>query len=51
MTQKKISGLPVVVADGSVVGMVTESDLLKMLVRKLREAEEVQHAARAARPA
>jgi len=40
MTHNRISGLPVVDPDGSVVGIVTESDLLKMLVRKLREVEE-----------
>jgi len=40
MTENKIAGLPVVDASGAVVGIVTESDLLKMLVRKLREAEE-----------
>jgi CBS domain-containing protein len=38
MTEHKIAGLPVVDQDGSVIGIVTESDLLKMLVRKLREA-------------
>jgi CBS domain-containing protein len=42
MTQHKIAGLPVVDPDGSVVGIATESDLLKMLVRKLREAEATQ---------
>jgi CBS domain-containing protein len=42
MTEHKIAGLPVVDANGSVAGIVTESDLLKMLVRKLREAEEPQ---------
>ncbi|MCX6029906.1 MAG: CBS domain-containing protein [Chloroflexi bacterium] len=40
MTEKKIAGLPVVEKDGSVVGVITESDLLKMLVTKLRQAEE-----------
>jgi CBS domain-containing protein len=40
MTEHKIAGLPVVDAEGSVIGIVTESDLLKMLVRKLREGEE-----------
>jgi CBS domain-containing protein len=44
MTQHKIAGLPVVEPGGSVVGIITESDLLKMLVRKLREAEEGQAA-------
>jgi CBS domain-containing protein len=42
MTEHKIAGLPVVDPDGSVAGIVTESDLLKMLARKLREAEETQ---------
>jgi CBS domain-containing protein len=42
MTDHSISGLPVVDPDGSVIGIVTESDLLKMLVRKLREAEEAR---------
>jgi len=40
MTEHKIAGLPVVDADGVVVGIVTESDLLKMLVRRLRAADE-----------
>jgi len=40
MTDHKIAGLPVVDRDGSVIGIVTESDLLNMLVKKLREAEE-----------
>jgi CBS domain-containing protein len=42
MTDNKIAGLPVVDPDGSVTGIVTESDLLKMLVHKLRETEEIQ---------
>ena len=42
MTERKIAGLPVVDPDGAVVGIITESDLLKMLVRKLREAEEAR---------
>jgi CBS domain-containing protein len=41
MTENKIAGLPVVDADGAVVGIVTESDLLKMLVRKLRGAGDL----------
>ncbi len=41
MTDNKIAGLPVVDERGGVVGIVTESDLLRMLVTKLREAEEV----------
>ena len=40
MTENKIAGLPVVDEAGGVIGIVTESDLLRMLVRKLREAEE-----------
>ena len=40
MTENKIAGLPVVDPDGAVAGIITESDLLKMLVRKLREAED-----------
>jgi CBS domain-containing protein len=40
MTENKIAGLPVVDEKGGVVGIVTESDLLRMLVVKLREAEE-----------
>jgi CBS domain-containing protein len=39
MTENKIAGLPVVDENGGVVGIVTESDLLKMLVRKIRELE------------
>jgi acetoin utilization protein AcuB len=39
MTEHKIAGLPVLDAAGAVVGIVTESDLLKMLVRKLRETD------------
>jgi CBS domain-containing protein len=40
MTEHQIAGLPVVDAEGAVVGIVTESDLLKMLVRRLRAADE-----------
>ena len=50
MTERKIAGLPVVEPDGSVTGIITESDLLKMLVRKLREAEEAQTDPNAAEP-
>lgn len=42
MTENKIAGLPVVDPSGNVIGIVTESDLLKMLVRKLRQAEDRQ---------
>ncbi|OIO90540.1 MAG: hypothetical protein AUK03_12775 [Anaerolineae bacterium CG2_30_64_16] len=40
MTEHKIACLPVVETDGSVVGIVTGSDLLKMLVRELRRLEQ-----------
>jgi CBS domain-containing protein len=40
MTENKIAGLPVVDEKGGVIGIVTESDLLRTLVQKLREAEE-----------
>ncbi len=40
MTENKIAGLPVVDERGGVVGIITESDLLRMLAAKLREAEE-----------
>ena len=39
MTEQKIAGLPVVDLEGVVIGIITESDLLKMLVRRLRAAE------------
>lgn len=39
MTDHKIACLPVVDESGGVIGIVTESDLLRMLVIKLREAE------------
>jgi CBS domain-containing protein len=44
MTGNKIAGLPVVDEKGGVIGIVTESDLLRMLVNKLREAEEANAA-------
>ena len=40
MTRHKIAGLPVVDTDGSVIGIVTGSDLLKLLVRSLGDATE-----------
>jgi CBS domain-containing protein len=40
MTEHKIAGLPVVDDVGGVVGIVTESDLLRMLVTRLREADQ-----------
>ncbi len=39
MTENKIASLPVVDQDGAVIGIITESDLLKLLVRKIRETE------------
>jgi CBS domain-containing protein len=47
MTENKIAGLPVVDAEGAVIGIVTESDLLKMLVRRLRAADEQKPAGEA----
>ena len=47
MTEHKIAGLPVVDAEGDVIGIVTESDLLKMFVRRLRGAEEQKPAGEA----
>lgn len=41
MTEHKLAALPVVDESGAVVGIVTDSDLLRMLVAKLREAEGV----------
>ena len=40
MTENKIAGLPVVDEKVNVVGIVTESDLLRTLAAKLREADE-----------
>jgi CBS domain-containing protein len=39
LTEHKIAGLPVVERDGSVIGVITDSDLLHLLVRKLHEAD------------
>jgi CBS-domain-containing membrane protein len=39
MTEHKIAALPVVDQDGAVIGIITESDLLKLLVRRLNEGE------------
>ncbi len=39
LTENRVAGLPVVEKCGTVVGIVTDSDLLKLLVRKLKEAE------------
>lgn len=40
MLDKKISGLPVVDEDGKLVGMITESDVFRMLIKQ-RQAESV----------
>jgi CBS domain-containing protein len=40
MIENKIAGLPVVDSGSAVIGIVTESDLFKILVAILREAEE-----------
>lgn len=40
MLDKKISGLPVVDDEGKLVGMITESDVFRMLVKQ-RQAERV----------
>jgi CBS domain-containing protein len=40
MTEKQIAGLPVIDQDGRLVGILTESDLLRLLARKLREGEQ-----------
>lgn len=45
MTENKIACLPVIAPDGSVIGIITESDLMRLLVRRLREAEAANGAA------
>jgi CBS domain-containing protein len=45
MTEHKIAGLPVVDEAGSVIGIVTESDMLKTLARHLRQMEAAAEAA------
>ena len=40
MIDYKISGLPVVDKDGQLVGMITESDIFRMVVKSWREEEE-----------
>jgi CBS domain-containing protein len=40
LTANHIAGLPVVDKDGTIVGVVTDSDLLRLLASKLRQAEE-----------
>jgi CBS domain-containing protein len=45
MTEHKIAGLPVVDEAGTVTGIITESDMLKMLARHLRQMEAAAEAA------
>ncbi len=40
MTENKIAGLPVVEPNGAVIGIITDSDLLRLLVRKYRQGDE-----------
>jgi CBS domain-containing protein len=40
MTENHIAGLPVVDKEGAIVGVVTDSDLLRLLVVTLKVAEE-----------
>jgi CBS domain-containing protein len=44
MTENHIAGLPVVDKDGTVVGVVTDTDLLRLLVATLKEAEALHEA-------
>ena len=39
MIDYKVSGLPVVNADGELVGMITESDIFRMVVKTWREGK------------
>jgi len=41
MIDYKVSGLPVVNKDGDLVGMITESDIFRMVVRQWRQPETV----------
>ena len=41
MIENHIAGLPVLDQDDHVVGVVTDSDLLKLLLRSLKQAEEL----------
>jgi CBS domain-containing protein len=40
MLSRKISGLPVVDADGRLVGIITESDIFRMVVHNWRQSQE-----------
>ncbi len=37
MVENQVAGLPVVALDGAVIGIITESDLLKLLLAKLKK--------------
>jgi CBS domain-containing protein len=39
MTENKVAGLPVVDMAGKAIGIITESDLLRLLVRKMKEID------------
>ena len=39
MVDNQVAGLPVVEKDGSVIGIITETDLLKLLLAKLRKTD------------
>lgn len=43
MLEKKISGMPVVDAHGAVIGILTESDIFKMLVESRTQAVSQPH--------
>ncbi len=42
MIDYKVSGLPVVDEDNNLVGMITESDIFRMVVKRWREEEATQ---------
>ena len=44
MIDYKVSGLPVVDENGELVGMITESDIFRMVVKSWKEATEAQPA-------
>jgi CBS domain-containing protein len=43
MLNRKISGLPVVDSEGNLVGILTESDIFRMLIRLNADQPEPQH--------
>jgi CBS domain-containing protein len=42
MMSRKVSGLPVVNQNGEVVGVITESDIFRMLVQERQQASETE---------